>query len=377
MSVTTKFKIREDLKRKDKLCPVYLFITGDSKRERINLKILISAKNWDNRNQAIKPVDKVHQQANAVIDHLKGQIGFFKSQYMIDGKQITPALLAKEIFGMAERSNFIAFFKIELKEDRSLKKGTRRRYETIINKLEAFSDFIAFSEINERYLERFRNHLYKMGNNTNTVNSNMMAIKKYLRRAKKDGIKIPLDLDDVKVGAIVGNREALIPAEVKSIMNFYYDSPIDSTMNIVAGYFLFSCFAGLRISDVLKLRRCDIRSGQFSMVQTKTGKSQTLTLNKLASRVFEHNPHLFEKTFADSNINITLKELAKVCKIEKHLTFHVARHTFATNFLRSGGKVEHLQQLLGHSKIATTMLYVHLLSEESNAEMFKLDRLFE
>ena len=60
-----------------------------------------------------------------------------------------------------------------------------------------------------------------------------------------------------------------------------------------------------------------------------------------------------------------MKDIALKCRIRKNLTTHVARHTFATDFLRRGGKVEHLQNLLGHTKITTTMIYGH--TEEKDA----------
>ena len=58
-----------------------------------------------------------------------------------------------------------------------------------------------------------------------------------------------------------------------------------------------------------------------------------------------------------------MKDIAIACGIRKNLTMHVARHTFATEYLRNGGHVHVLQQLMGHSKITTTMIYVHVDSE--------------
>ncbi|MFV8354970.1 tyrosine-type recombinase/integrase [Flavobacterium sp. XS1P32] len=62
--------------------------------------------------------------------------------------------------------------------------------------------------------------------------------------------------------------------------------------------------------------------------------------------------------------------------MQKKVTFHVPRHTFATSFLRAGGQVEKLQLLLGHSDIKQTMIYVHIVQADANAEIFLLDNLF-
>ncbi|MNY74644.1 Tyrosine recombinase XerD [compost metagenome] len=65
-----------------------------------------------------------------------------------------------------------------------------------------------------------------------------------------------------------------------------------------------------------------------------------------------------------------------ILKIQKKVTFHVARHTFATSFLRAGGQVEKLQLLLGHSDINQTMIYSHIVQADANAEVFLIDNLF-
>ncbi len=72
---------------------------------------------------------------------------------------------------------------------------------------------------------------------------------------------------------------------------------------------------------------------------------------------------------ADACINLYLKKAAKLTGLKKTLTFHTARHTFATGFLNAGGKVEVLQQILAHSDIKTTMVYIHISRERKKSEM--------
>jgi site-specific recombinase XerD len=95
-----------------------------------------------------------------------------------------------------------------------------------------------------------------------------------------------------------------------------------------------------------------------------------------ARKIIEFEPLLFEKKFADQHINDELKKIMKILKIQKNVTFHVARHTFATSFLRAGGNVEKLQLLLGHSDIKQTMIYAHIVQSDANSEIFLLDSLF-
>jgi site-specific recombinase XerD len=67
----------------------------------------------------------------------------------------------------------------------------------------------------------------------------------------------------------------------------------------------------------------------------------------------------------------------KFLGINKKISFHVARHTFATLFLKMGGKIQNLQQLLGHSSISTTMIYSHIILADANEEVFLLDKIFK
>lgn len=97
---------------------------------------------------------------------------------------------------------------------------------------------------------------------------------------------------------------------------------------------------------------------------------------KLQKKIIEHDQALFIKKFADQHINDELKKIMKIVGITKVVTFHVARHSFATNFLLAGGKAEKLQRLLGHSSLTQTMVYVHIVEQDANSEIHLLDKLF-
>lgn len=86
---------------------------------------------------------------------------------------------------------------------------------------------------------------------------------------------------------------------------------------------------------------------------------------------------IFFGNFTPEYINRELKFIAKVCNIKKNISFHVARHTFATNYLLSGGNVVNLQKLLGHSKITETMIYVHIVESITDVEIMNMDDILK
>lgn len=130
---------------------------------------------------------------------------------------------------------------------------------------------------------------------------------------------------------------------------------------------------GLRINDLLKLKREQLTEEYFSFWNQKSKKQQILMTNSTCRKILNYDPNLFIKPPTAKHINETIKEIAVFLGIKKHLVCHVARHTFATNYLRKGGKVENLQILLGHSDIKTTMIYVHIVESETIRTMQLLD----
>ena len=86
--------------------------------------------------------------------------------------------------------------------------------------------------------------------------------------------------------------------------------------------------------------------------------NRTQVINNTCRKILDYDDKIFVEKITAKTINETIKKIASFLGIKKSISAHVARHTFATNYLRMGGKVENLQILLGHSKIETTMIYV-------------------
>jgi site-specific recombinase XerD len=82
------------------------------------------------------------------------------------------------------------------------------------------------------------------------------------------------------------------------------------------------------------------------------------------------------ETISSQKTNQSLKRIAKKANIDKALTFHVARHTFATMFLELGGAIETLQQLLGHADLSTTQIYAHITNKRKHIEMENFNQHF-
>lgn len=375
VTINASFYIRKE-SRDTGMVPLYLSLTANGKRERVNLKISIDSSKWDKKKQRLKVVDKIDKDVNLILDNILAKTININTVYRLSNKHITPELMKKELMEELPRVNFCSFFAKCLEEDKSyLKPGTHRRYKAVLSKLVDFRQEIYFNELEHAFFAEYKRHLIKIGNKSTTINSNLKAIKRYLRVAEKYGIKLKIDVDDIIAGSTAGNRTALNLDEVKLLMKYYFSEFIVPHHQLTLGYFLFSCLTGLRLSDVMNLNRKDI-SSELEFISVKTNKNQIIQLNSSALKVVKGNKNLFVEFIHPNVMNRQLKDIARILGINKRVHFHVARHTFSTSFLRMGGNVTKLQKLLGHSKLDTTMQYVHILAQEANEEIFLLDNIF-
>jgi site-specific recombinase XerD len=182
------------------------------------------------------------------------------------------------------------------------------------------------------------------------------------------------NFSEIKNITFKGNRTFLDAQELNRLMEYYNSSYIPAIYKNMLGRFLFSCFTGLRFSDVYKLTKENFVADTVVFSAEKTGKFQRIQLNKTAASFI--NDDFFKINSTNEYTNRTLKEIAKICGITKKITYHVSRHTFATNFLICGGRVEHLQKLLAHSKIEETMIYVHIVEQITDTQILNMDSIF-
>jgi len=382
MKIKYKFYARKDVQNKTLGSPVYLHIKIPGyERMRILLKnIYVNPTKFCNKTFQIQRPNKEEYVVNMMLKDFDGRVNTINMYYFSNPElEFNPTIFKNEFLNGHTRGDFILFFQECLKEDRSkLADGTRGRYQSVLAKLKQFKKEIPFNSINDKFVNEFRNFLkFTLGNMDTTINSNLMPVKKYLIRARKSGIKFPMDPYDIMVGNTNGNRTYLNASELKKIYELYMATYTSDSIRIVAGYFLFACMTGLRISNVQALNRDQLLDDDVSLVIVKSNKDKTIALNKNAKRIISDHPELFVKKFSDKHINETLKIICRMVGIQKKVSFHVARHTFATQFLKMGGKVENLQQLLGHSNIKETMIYVHIVQSEANEEIFLLDKLLK
>jgi integrase len=237
--------------------------------------------------------------------------------------------------------------------------------------LKAFKSRLFFDEINLGFLEGFKSFLLKRGYRRNTILGRLKDFRTYLNQAKKQNINFDYPFSQgFKMPKSESRIEFLHESEFLKLKEYFESENIYPYHYQVLRGFLFCCYTGLRISDLLDLRGRNITNNKLTFSPQKTRFSETkkfstieIPLHPFCKKLIgetKPNNFVFDELPAKQKINQRLKEIAKILGIEKNISTHYARHTFATRFLSANGNIEVLREFLGHEDLKTTLIYTHI-----------------
>lgn len=364
----TRFYLHDYLNSQDER-QIIFSVSISGKRKRIYTGYFCNTDEWDTKLQRHKDSKAP---LNLILDNMAAKATEIRTFYFLSRKELTLETFLLEFCQKTPSYDFNAFMLSRIEKTVS-NENTLKKHRSIYNKLKLYQERIPFNIIDVEFILKYRKYLASIGNNQTTINSNIKIIKQYLLDAKKKGVLFGFDLDDIKVGSCSGNRTSLNQEQVKRLKAFYFSDFIKENWKISLGYFLVACYSGLRVSDVLQLRRVNFQLETFTIRIEKTKKYQGIRLNNTAREIINHFPKLFEKFYTEQTINGHLKEIAKNLGIYRKISMHIGRHTFATAYIRAGGDVMYLQKILGHSRLETTQIYTHITEDEANETVFLLD----
>jgi len=367
---------RYDFVRTDDTCALYLQIFMNKRRARFPLHLSVQPEYFDQKKQRVKPGHPFAKDFNLLIEKRLADINKIEVNYRLASKTLDLDLLILELTNPTATSDFITFWSEEMERQKDLiGSETFRQQMTMLNKTKRFKNPIYFNEITEDLIQDLKTFCkVKLKNNENTISSLIKSFKKYIHIANRRGIDTPIAFSDIKNKSFKGNRTFLDKQELKMLDGYWSSNYINDTHKEVLSRFLFSCFTGIRISDNRLLKRENFMENSIVFTAKKTGKFQRIPLNETAKKYIDLK-NLDKEVFTNEYINRILKEITQFLRIRKKVTFHVSRHTFATNFLMCGGRVEHLQKILGHSKIEDTMIYVHIVEQITNVQIHNMDEI--
>ena len=376
--LTYKVKIKDDYVRHNGTSSIYVQVFLNNKKKIFPMNLSVPIKMFDKSRQRVSVKFELHQDYNLIIEKFLSQLNTIEINYRLSNLVLDIERLTNEVLNPTSWICFIKFWTEELERQKEmLKSGTYRQQKSSLSKLKEYKETLYFYEINKQEIDNITRFLrVKKKNELNTVGTFFKNFKKYLNIAGERGINVPMQSKNIKRFNFKSDRAFLMPDEINTLFEYWNSKFINDIHKSVLSRFLFSCFTGLRISDIIQLNIENIIGDYLVFVAQKTNKLQRIKLNKSALQFIGQNV-LFEGIHTPEHINRTLKDICKISGIKKRVSFHVSRHTFATNFIIAGGNVTVLQKLLGHSEIKTTMIYVHIAESVTDVEILNMDSILE
>ncbi|MFT4833173.1 MAG: integrase [Psychroserpens sp.] len=265
--------------------------------------------------------------------------------------------------------------------------GTAERYRTAKKHVEDYIKLeykvtdLPFKEVDHKFISGLEYYLKTERNcSHNTALKYITNFKKIVRIAfANDWIKKDPFLH-WKARLKIVDREFLTEKELQDMVD---KRLLIGRLEQVKDIFLFSCFTGLAYSDVKKLSKNDVVIGidghkWIKIKRSKTDTRSSIPILPTASDIlekYEQHPEVLDQgkllpVLSNQKMNAYLKEIADVCAISKNLTFHLARHTFATTVTLSNGvPIESVSKMLGHKSLRTTQHYAKILDRKVSEDM--------
>ena len=290
--------------------------------------------------------------------------------------QLAEAIRAKRVveyhegrygFDKREQDKVLLFDYFEAQTEGQKRKTSDSWYNCLqhIKRYERRTD-ITFAEVTSEWVQGFKEYLEEQKLAQNSKALYFAKLRACINKAYRDGIITDNPLK--RVGSIKleeSKREYLTIEEVQRLVETDCDS------EVVKRAFLFSCLTGLRKSDIMQLQWGDVhKEGDYTRItfrQRKTGGQEYLDITHEARELMGEEQGAEELVFAPfpavSTISAVIKAWTARAGIRKHITFHSARHTFATMMLTLGTDLYTVSKLLGHKDIKTTEIYAKIVDK--------------
>ncbi len=375
--ITHKF-VMKSRPTKDGLCPIYLRAILQGKKIEIATSVMIPSGDWMEDKQRVRKRNFESEKHNMVLDAFdKKALKCILNNFVNDDQPLTLQQFRESMLsnGQADDNSFTDYLMAYLDDNKArLRPESYSSYKSQITKMLKFKNPILFSDVTERFIFEYQDYMsQKLNNNENTISKSLRSLRTFVNIAMRYGHIKANPFKYVPIKRVDGKRDFLSMEEVNVLSTCYYGSEKLSPMEReILRYFLFSCYTGLRYSDLKSLNVSAIRDGCINLKMHKTSHIVSIPLSHKATQLIPENVNdMLFRVYCNKVTNRVLKQVGAKCGIEKKLTCHVARHTFATISISIGIPIEVISKLLGHTNLRTTQVYAKIVDSVKKREMEK------
>jgi integrase len=361
-----KFYLRNDQVTTDGNFNIYLYVNISGKKVYLSIGHDIPKKYWIETDQMVRNGFKNTTLINQRIISIKKDLMALIMNSDASGNTITIQRIKDLIKNPKIKGDFIDY--IEKKIDQEFKETkinqtTKINYLSLIKHLKVLKGTIKFEDITLNLWNEIEAYFRKDGHSKNTICTRFRFLSSLINRAVKENILEHNPFLGIITKKEKKRREFLMIEEIQLIEE-YYKYCLNNRDKYILSAFLFGCYTGLRISDIKNLKLSDIQNNWMYFKIKKTQTDEKYPLNEPALKILKSiTPIKGKYFFIPSELNIRLKDLMIKIGINKKITFHCSRHTFATITLLLSRDIATVSKLLGHSKISTTEIYAQIIDE--------------
>ncbi|PLX03177.1 MAG: recombinase [Marinilabiliales bacterium] len=372
--------------------PVYLRITLNGKIAEMSLNRKVLLAQWSVQSSSVIGKSKFAADFNRYL--LSIQSGIYEHYKLLREREdhITPVMIKNSYFGIEEVKYYVIKIFQEHNEkfkqlvDKEYSYATYERYETCLKHTQEFikhqynKDDYPLAKVNHEFISNYEFYLKTKRNCAhNTAMKYLKNFKKIIRIAMIEGRLKNDPFANFKLKLEKVDRGFLSEEELQTLID--KDLRIERLQQ-VRDCFVFSCFTGLAYSDLKKLNKDSLSIGVDKNIWVQTNRTKTSTQCNIplfppAQEIinkYSDNPYCLEKNvllpvLSNQKYNAYLKEIADLCGINRNLTTHLARHTFATTVtLNNDVPIESVSKMLGHSSLSMTRIYARLLDKRVSSD---------
>lgn len=390
---TVLFYLKKESKEIEKL--IFTRISINSRRTQFSTRLKIEEKSWDQKNQQAKGRTAKSNEINNTLTTLKSKILQHYNEIAREKGFVSVDYLKSSVLGQVEQKKQATLLQhfdkflvdMESRVNIDLAARTLGRYRVTRDRACIFiketcgTPDLPLEEINYSLVKKF--YLFireKYNSENNNALKYVQRLKTVINDARANSLMTSDPFVNFKFKFEKKRREILTDDEIIRLMEKTFTI---ERLERVRDFYIFSVFTGYSHADIKDLKETDVvkfLDGKqwINTNRNKTGVSEDVPLLTIPSRIIQKykgegkEGRLFNIP-SNQKINAYLKEIADLCGISKKLTFHTARHTFATTItLNRGIPIEVVSKLLGHTNIQTTQIYAHVLKETVSAKMQEL-----
>lgn len=355
---------RKHVATRNKKGLVQIEVTSEGKRKWIGTSVKLYADQWNEKKKVVNSVHSI--QLNAMLDGMMSKLNDFILDLFRNDQQFD----FEKLNAFLEKSNhsdsFIDFVRIRIEDRTDIEESTRKQHRTLLQSLEKFGKLNYMDDLTKANITLYDEFLHQQEISQPTIYNYHKRLKRYLHEAMKFGLLN----EDPYVGlhferGRFEKRKYLTEEELKMIRTCKINMP---SIDRIRDLFLFQCYTGLAYADFEKFnfeKDVEERNGKYivSDRRKKTNEDYKIVLLTPAIEILKKYDYKLP-IISNQKYNVSLKVVAQYAGIDKNITTHMGRHTFAVFALNNGVPIEIVAKMLGHTNIRTTQVYAKVLNSE-------------